>query len=102
MHMPRALKGTSVLVVEDDAALLDMFTMALGAVGADVRSVSSAERAVAMLRSWRPDLVLCDINLPGIDGYDLLSHLRADPEFANLPMISISGSYPAIERERSK
>ncbi|MBA3539053.1 MAG: response regulator, partial [Deltaproteobacteria bacterium] len=69
---------------------------------ADVRSVPSAELALAEVRSWRPDLVLCDLNLPGIDGYDLLHHLRANPALKGIPVISISGSHPLVAGERSR
>jgi CheY-like chemotaxis protein len=102
MRMAGALNRVSVLVVEDDADTREIFTLSLGAVGAQVRSVTSAEAALALLPSWRPDIVLCDLHLPGVDGYSLIEHVHADARWQAIPMISISGSHPELENERSR
>ncbi len=102
MRMAGALNDVSVLVVEDDPDTLEIFTLSLGAVGAQVRSATSAEAALATLAIWQPDIVLCDIHLPGIDGYTLIEHARADARLRTIPMISISGSHPDVENERSR
>ena len=102
MRMAGALNRVSVLVVEDDPDTLEIFSLSLGAVGAQVRSVMSAEAALVMLATWRPDIVLCDLHLPGVDGYSLIEHVHADARLRTIPMISISGSHPDIEHERSR
>ena len=102
MRMAGALNRVSVLVVEDDADTREIFTLSLGAVGAQVRSVTSAEAALALLPTWRPDIVLCDLHLPGVDGYSLIEHVHADARWHAIPMISISGSHPELENERSR
>jgi len=102
MRMAGALNRVSVLVVEDDPDTLEIFTLSLGAVGAQVRSATSAEAALLVLATWRPDIVLCDLHLPGVDGYSLLEHVRADLALRTIPMISISASQPEIEHERSR
>jgi CheY-like chemotaxis protein len=102
VRMAGALKSVLVLIVEDDPDTRELFTLSLGAVGAQVRSVTSAEAALAMLATWRPDIVLCDLHLPGVDGYSLIEHVHADARLRSLPMISISGSHPEIEYERSR
>lgn len=102
IRMAGALNRVCVLVVEDDPDTREIFTLSLGAVGAQVRSVTSAEAALAMLATWRPDIMLCDLHLPGVDGYSLIEHVRADARYNAIPMISISGSHPELEHERSK
>lgn len=102
MRMAGALNKLSVLVVEDDPDTREIFTLSLGAVGAQVRSATSAEAALAVLASWKPDIVLCDLHLPGVDGYSLIEHVHADARWRTIPMISISGSHPEIEVERSQ
>ncbi|HET9623048.1 MAG TPA: response regulator [Kofleriaceae bacterium] len=102
MRMAGALNKVSVLVVEDDPDTREIFTLSLGAVGAQVRSATSAEAALAVLASWKPDIVLCDLHLPGVDGYSLIEHVHADARWRTIPMISISGSHPEIEVERSQ
>jgi CheY-like chemotaxis protein len=99
--MAGALNKLSVLVVEDDPDTREIFTLSLGAVGAQVRSATSAEAALALLATWKPDIVLCDLHLPGVDGYSLIEHVHADARWQTIPMISISGSHPEIEVERS-
>lgn len=89
--MARALKGISVLIVEDDADTLDLLALGLGAVGADVRTAGSAEEALTMLEGWRPDVLLCDLQLPGVDGYRFLEVLRANPRLRTIPAAALSG-----------
>lgn len=91
MQMARALKGIAVLVVEDDPDTLDLLALGLGAVGADVRIAGSAEIALTMLEAWRPDVLLCDLQLPGVDGYRFLEVLRANPRLRTIPAVALSG-----------
>jgi two-component system CheB/CheR fusion protein len=91
MRMASALKGVSVLVVDDDPDALDILGLALGAVGATVQTAASAEAALAMLQRWRPDVVLSDIQLPGLDGFAFLGLLRANPRFCTIPAAALSG-----------
>jgi two-component system CheB/CheR fusion protein len=91
MRMASALKGVSVLVVDDDPDTLDILGLALGAVGATVQTAASAEAALAMLQRWRPDVVLSDIQLPGLDGFAFLGLLRANPRFCTIPAAALSG-----------
>jgi CheY-like chemotaxis protein len=102
MRMAGALNHVSVLIVEDDPDTLEIFTLSLGAVGAEVRTATSGEAALALLATWQPDIVLCDLHLPGVDGYTFIEHVRADARLRTVPMISISGSHPDIEHERSR
>lgn len=102
MRLAGALNRVAVLVVEDDPDTLEIFTLSLGAVGAEVKSVSSAEAALALLATWKPDIILSDLHLPGCDGYSLIEHVHGDARYSAIPMISISGSHPELEGERSK
>jgi CheY-like chemotaxis protein len=99
--LPEALTHRRILVVEDDADTLQLFVAYLTRLGAEVRAASTAVAALALLESWRPDVVLCDLHLPDVDGYALLARLRADPTLADLPVVAISGSHPSLERDRS-
>lgn len=91
MRMASALKGVSVLIVEDDPDALDILCLALGAVGATVQSAASAEAALVMLQRWRPDVVLSDIQLPGVDGFAFLELLRANPRLCMIPAAALTG-----------
>src|SRR5687768_894056 len=91
------LQGSAILVVEDDPDTLELFTASLAKLGAEVRTAKDAAAASALLAKWRPDAVLCDLHLPGADGYTLLEQIRANPALRDLPVIAISGSHPDIE-----
>jgi CheY-like chemotaxis protein len=91
MRMASALKGVSVLVIEDDPDALDILSLGLGAVGATVQTAASAEAALAMLQHWRPDVVLSDIQLPGVDGFAFLELLRANPQLRMIPAAALTG-----------
>jgi PAS domain S-box-containing protein len=77
VRVPVRLAGVRVLVVEDEADTRDLLVAALGHSGAEVDPAASASEAMAALRRHRPDVMVCDIGMPGEDGYALLSRVRA-------------------------
>ena len=72
-----SLRGVRVLVVDDDTDARDLVGAVLSRCGAEVRSSESAAAALAVLREWRPDVLLSDIGMPHEDGYDLIRRVRA-------------------------
>jgi two-component system OmpR family response regulator len=66
------------VVVDDEDALTDLLSMALRYEGWDVRLASDGQKALAVVREFRPDVIILDIMLPDIDGLQVLSRLRAD------------------------
>ena len=95
------LAGISILVLDDDADALELFAGTLRKLGAEVRAASTADGALELAQSWRPDAVLCDLHLPEGDGYAFLERLRAIPGRRFVPVIAVSASHPAIEREKA-
>ena len=73
----RALHGLRVLVVDDDPEALELATAILSGAGARVRVSPTAAEALAILREWRPDVLVSDIEMPGEDGYSLIRKVRA-------------------------
>ena len=71
------LDGLRVLVVDDDPDALDLATAILGGAGAAVRRCGAAAEAVDTVRTWRPDVLVSDIEMPGEDGYSLIRRVRA-------------------------
>lgn len=69
---------TSLLLVDDDRALASMLGEYLALQGFEVSSISSGEDALASCQSQSPDLIVLDVGLPGIDGFETLSRLRAE------------------------
>jgi two-component system, sensor histidine kinase len=68
-----------ILIVDDDADLRDVLGIAFADRGYDVRSVVCGTEAIAVAAEWRPEVVLVDIGLPGMSGYELASRLRELP-----------------------
>ncbi len=102
MGVAHSLDAVSILVVEDDPDTRELYRMMLQAAGADVRCAVSVEAARSLLETWRPDVILCDLHLPTVDGCALVRELKADPQLASIPVISISGGHPAVEQARSR
>lgn len=98
----QSLSGTSVLVVDDDAETLALYVARLEQLGASVNGATDAASALAILAVWRPHVMLCDLHLPGVDGYALVAEIRRRPDLADLPVIAISGSHPVLEAERCR
>jgi len=98
----QSLQGTSVLVVDDDAETLALFVQTLERLGANVSGATSAGSALSILAVWHPDVMLCDLHLPEVDGYALLGKIRERADLADVPVIAISGSHPDLEGERCR
>jgi PAS domain S-box-containing protein len=79
-----------VLVVDDDPEARDLLTRAVLKEGWDVQQVVNGARALESIRASRPKLVILDLMMPEMDGFELLEHLRADPSLHSLPVIVIT------------
>ena len=65
-----------ILIIEDEKELADLVSVYLGKEGFEVQVVESAESAFALMENWKPELVILDINLPGMDGLEFLQEFR--------------------------
>lgn len=82
--------ATTILIVEDDAAIRDMLCFSLRHAGFDCEPVSDAEQGLEWLSSSKPDLILLDWMLPGIDGIEFIRRLRANEYIADIPVIMLT------------
>src|SRR5262249_60056635 len=79
-----------VLVVDDDASIRQICRELLEIGGYQVRDAGSANTALAEARRFRPDMILLDVLMPGIDGYRCAEMLRSDPAIGMAPIIFLS------------
>lgn len=79
-----------VLFIDDEQDILDVIQMALEAVGMDVTISSEGHRALELVQEVKPQLILLDVMMPGIDGTEVLKHLLADPSTAAIPVVFIT------------
>ena len=80
----------SILVVDDKPANLHLLTSLLSDSGYDVRAVQDAIFALKSIQSTQPDLILLDIRMPGMDGYEVCERLKADERTRDIPVIFLS------------
>lgn len=97
------IRGARVLVVEDDPGTREVITEMLGLSGAEVRSAESAAAAMKLFESFRPGLLVCDIAMPGEDGYSLLGRIRAlGPERGgDVPALALTALAGQEDRRRA-
>src|SRR3712207_1865436 len=94
-----ATPGTSVLVVDDNADMRAYLTRLLSPLWT-VRTATNGQEALASVRVARPDVVVTDVMMPGLDGFDLLRALRADPAVQDVPVVMLTaraGQEAAVE-----
>jgi CheY-like chemotaxis protein len=93
--------STRVLIIEDNADAAETLQALLEIFGYRVEVASSGPAGVEMAQRARPDIVLCDLGLPGMDGYAVAATLRADPATASARLIAVSGYGQDEDRRRS-
>ncbi len=91
-----------VLVFEDNADAAESLRGILSGAGYRVCVESAGWQAIDAVRRFRPDLVLCDLGLPGRDGYAIAADIRSDRELSHLPLIAISGYGTMDDQARSR
>lgn len=99
----RQLQGKKIMWVEDDKFLSDIIARKLSAQGCALIHASDGEAALRLLEEATPDLILLDILLPGIDGYEILKRLKGNQKTKNIPIILLSnlGQRDDVEKGKS-
>ena len=99
---PDVLSGLKVLTVDDQQDTRELITLALGRYGAEVRTSDSASMALKMIADWRPDVVVSDIGLPEMDGYDFMRALREiEGDGERIPAIAVTGYAGAVDESKA-
>ncbi|MBA2665038.1 MAG: response regulator [Bradymonadaceae bacterium] len=86
-----ARRHRKVLIIEDNPDVASMLQMVLEHKGHDVVLAHDGPQGIAIARHFKPDVVLCDIGLPGMDGYTVAQTMQADPELKSLLLVALSG-----------
>ena len=95
------MSGTSVLLVEDNPRNLKLARDVLEHAGFVVTAVTTGEEALPAAREGLPDVILMDLQLPGIDGHAALEQIRGDPLTAGIPVVAVSAFAMPADRERA-
>lgn len=94
--------ATTVLIVEDDRNLNLALVETLQTYGYATLSAYHGREALDLLRQQTPDVIVCDINMPVMDGYTFLQHTRAEPEWRLLPFIFLTARTTTEDQRRAK
>jgi len=107
LHRPRNLRdperidvSARILIIEDNPTNMELMVYLLRAFGYTPLSASDGEAGVAAARSERPDLIICDVHLPKLDGYGVIAALKADPELQHTPALAVTALAMVGDRER--
>lgn len=88
----------TILIVDDSRTVVHMLKTTLVQAGYKTLAAADGERGIQLARSHRPDLILMDVIMPGINGFQATRLLRKDPTTNDIPIIIISGSEQATEK----
>lgn len=90
-----------ILIIEDNALNLELALDLLEAAGYTVLSADAAEEGIQLARTCRPDLVLMDVSLPGMDGLEATSALKRDPITAGIPIVALTAHAMKGDEEKA-
>jgi DNA-binding response OmpR family regulator len=82
--------GEKILIVDDDATMVNLLCTILEIDGFEANSALSGKEAFEILPNWLPDLVLLDIMMPEMDGFEVLARLRGSPTTKKVPIIMLT------------
>jgi two-component system, cell cycle response regulator DivK len=96
------MAGAPILVVDDNAANLKLLRMLLVGEAYDVRTAGDAAEALAVLNEFRPRLILMDLQMPGMDGFELTRRLKADPATRGILIVALTAYAMKGDEERAR
>src|SRR3990167_4786789 len=94
-------KGTKILMVDDDKMLIDLYKERLELAGYNVEVSRDGEEGLAKIHTVKPDLVLLDIMMPKVNGYEALASIKSDPTTKDIPVIILSALMRDINKAKA-
>jgi DNA-binding response OmpR family regulator len=102
VHFPQSKKMNaklkSIVCIEDEAEMIDLMRLILGRRGFDVRGAMSGAEALKMIREEKPDLILLDLMMPEMDGWEVYQQIKAEEKTKNIPVIVVTAKAQSIDR----
>lgn len=86
------MMGETILIVDDESANRDSLTAVVEAEGYHAECANSGTQAIAAILESPPDLILLDVTMPGMDGYEVASVLKRNPATASIPIIMVTAN----------
>jgi two-component system cell cycle response regulator len=98
--MRRKPVNARILIIEDNLTNLELMTYLLGAFGHTVLVAGNGHQGLEIVRRRQPDLVVCDVQLPDIDGFEVARRLKSDPGLGSIPLIAVTALAMVGDRDR--
>lgn len=92
------INGRRVVYIEDDPEMIDLVVMILSRRGFDVKGAHGGRNGLEMVFTDKPDLVLLDLMMPGMDGWEVYQQIKANEDTREIPVIVITAKAQAIDR----
>jgi DNA-binding response OmpR family regulator len=89
-----------VLLADDDAGLRRLIGTTLGTDDFDLLHATNGEEALQIARQQRPELVVLDVNMPKLDGFEVCRHLKSEPETAGIKVVMLSARSAEVDRAK--
>ncbi len=89
-----------ILVIEDNPANLELMTFLLEAFGYTVVAARDGAEGIEMVRRERLDLIICDVHMPRVDGYEVARYLKKDPMTRRIPLVAVTALAMVGDREK--
>lgn len=100
--MPENVKPFSILIVDDEDMIRSLLRLTLVHAGYEVVEAETGEEGMQVVQEQKPDLVLLDVMMPGIDGFEVCRQIRQDPAVKSIPIIMLSAHKDARSRQTGR
>ncbi len=94
------MSGT-ILLADDSLTIQKVIELTFAETGFDVIAVSSGEELMQKLPECRPDIVICDVIMPGKDGYEVCQEIKSEPDSLHIPVILLTGTFEPFDKDRA-
>jgi two-component system response regulator VicR len=92
------MAAARILSIDDEKEILDLIRLILGRKGYEVEGAIGGEAGLAKARSWKPDLILLDLMMPDMDGWEVFHRIRADESLVKVPVVVVTARAQSIDR----
>ncbi len=96
--IPMNAKMKCILCVEDEPEMIDLIRLILGRRGFEVKGANGGVEGLRMIREEKPDLVLLDLMMPDMDGWEVYQQIKADEKTRGIPVIVVTAKAQSIDR----
>ena len=93
--------GARILIIEDNATNMELTSYLLEAYGHTVTQAYDGEQGLALARTTLPELIICDLQVPRVDGYEIARQLKHDPKTAVIPIVAVTAYAMVGDREKT-